>query len=294
MLLKNISVSDINVREGDYIPETVTDLAESIQENGLYSKLLLRKLSSGTDQYEVIAGGRRLLALKEAYGDDYDLPKSDYIIKDEDDFTALVDSITENVHRISLSPLQLGNAANRLKSLRKGISIKEIAKMLWTTEARTKRVMGLNEDKDAMPAAVVRELSLPEEEEPRFTDAHWDALKKTGIDLSDSHKVKDVCDYLMEHELPASKVGDVVDRFTPKETPAEGNMGPEPEQPPRDPTLVGEDMFVGVLEITPDGNVNVVDKKAGSQPFDLQYYINYAKQSNYRVQMKAKFTIKVV
>lgn len=295
MKLSQLRISDLNVREGDYVQETITDLAEAIEHNGLYSRLVLKRDPDDSEAYEVVAGGRRLLALKSIHGEDYELSPTDYVIKDQDDFNFLVDSITENVHRVSLSPIQMGNAALKMKELRKGLSVKEIAKILWTTEARAKRVMGLKDDLPVMPEAVHRELALTEEEEPRFTDAHWDALKKSGLDLAgEPHRVKEVCDYIMNNELPASKVGDVVDRFTPKETPAEGNMGPEPEAPKVDPSLVGEDMFVGILEITPEGNVNVIDKKNGSQAFDLQYYINYAKQSNYRVQVKAKFSIRVV
>lgn len=293
MKLDDIIISPLNVRNGEYLEETVSDLAENIQENGLFSKLLLRKLDE-EDKFEVLAGGRRYLALVKAYGKDYELPKSDYILKDEDDFNAIVDSITENVHRISLSPIQMSDAANKLKEKRKGLSIKEIAKIMWAPEARIKRLLVLKEDLVYIPESARQELHLSEEDEPRFTDAHWDALKKSGIDLGDSDKVKSVCDFIMDNDVPASRVADAVGRFTPKETPAEGNMGPEPEAPPADPSKIGEDVFMGILEITPEGLVNVIDKAGVLKPFDLQYYVDYAKQSSFKVSIKAKFLIKSV
>ena len=294
MKLSDIKISPLNVRNGEYVEETVADLAENIQENGLFSKLLLRKVGKGDGKYEVIAGGRRHLALIKAYGEDYELPESDYIIKDEDDFSAIVDSITENVHRIGLSPIQMSEAANMLRAAKKGISIKEIAKIMWAPEAKIKRVLVLKEDLEYIPESAKRELALSDEEEPRFTDAHWDAVKKSGLNLSDADKIQDVCDFIMNNDVPASRVADAVSRFLPKETPAEGNMGPEPEAPPADPSKIGEDVFVGILDITPEGLVNVIDKAGILKPFDLQYYVDYAKQSNFKVSIKAKFLIKSV
>lgn len=296
MKLSEICMSEFNVREGEYIQETVEDLAEAIKGNGLYSRLVLRKTKEGLQPYELISGGRRYLALKELHGGSYELPESDYILKEMDDYEALVDSICENVHRINLSPLQLGKAANKLKALKKGLSIKEIAKILWVPEARVKRVIGLQDDLCVMPSAVRDELNLTEDCEPRFTDAHWDALKKTSIDTGDEGIMRNVCDYIMENELPASKVGSVVDRFTPKEAPSAGDMmddGSAPAEKPKDPNLVGEDTFSGLLTISPTGEVQVLGKKGEVLPFDLQYYLQYAGQSNYRVAIKAKFTIKI-
>lgn len=296
MKLSDIRMSELNVREGAYIQETVDDLAEAIKGNGLYSRLVLRKTKSGPQTYELISGGRRYLALVELHGSSYDLPESDYIIKDVGDFEALVDSICENVHRINLSPLQLGRASNMLKEHKKGISVKEIAKILWVPEARVKRVIGLQDDLHVMPQSVKEELNLTEDCEPRFTDAHWDALKKTSIDTGDEGIMRSVCEYIMENELPASKVGSVVDRFTPKEAPSAGDMmddGSEKEEKKKDPNLVGEDTFSGLLTISPTGEVQVVGKKGEVLPFDMQYYLQYAGQSSYRVAIKAKFTIKV-
>ncbi len=294
MKLKNIKISALNVRNGEYIEETIADLAESIQENGLFSKLLLRKMPGSGDEYEAIAGGRRYLALVKAYGEDYDLPNTDYLVKDESDFDALVDSITENVHRINLSPLQMSDAANKLKAAKKGISTKEIAKIMWASEAKIKRVLILKEDLEYIPESVKRELAMTEEGEPNFTDAHWDAIKKSKLDLGDADKLKTVCDFIMDNDVPASRVADAVNRFLPKETPAEGNMGPEPDAPPSDPSKIGEDVFVGILDITPEGLVNVIDKSGVLKPFDIQYYADYAKQSDFKVSIKAKFLIKSV
>lgn len=296
MKLSDICMSELNVREGEYIQETVEDLASAIKTNGLYSRLVLRGTKEGVQPFELISGGRRYLALKELHGSSYELPEADYILKEMDDYDALVDSICENVHRINLSPLQLGRAANKLKTLKKGISVKDIAKILWVPEARVKRVLGLQEDLAVMPASVRDELNLTEDCEPRFTDAHWDALKKTAIDTGDEGVMRNVCEYIMENELPASKVPSVVDRFTPKEAPSAGDMmddGSEKKEKPKDPNLVGEDTFSGLLTVSPTGEVQVLSKGGEPMPFDLQYYLQYASQSSYRVAIKAKFTIKI-
>ena len=270
MNIRDLVQSPLNARQS-YIQETVTDLAECIREHGLIHPLEIHEHGDG--KYGVLAGGRRKAALLFLHGPDYELLESEYHIFKGDDFAALSIGLIDQTHCMNFSSMELGRAASLLKDNKPKISHDEIAKILWTSKARVKRVLELLKDTDILPDAVREELSVSDSEDPSFTDSHWDKLKGTALDLSDAGMVKDVCDYIMGHDVPPSKVTEVVNNLLKKQEKEAGEDGEAPakKEKPKDPNLIGEDEFNGYLSKDSDGSW-VIKGKDGDKPFDPHYY----------------------
>ena len=97
-----------NLRENNYNPRTrfddaaMADLKESIEDLGLNQSLRVRPVDeNGT--YEVIAGIRRLKALRDLYGDDHPV---ECIVSDVDDDGAQWIALAENLNREDLTPVE--------------------------------------------------------------------------------------------------------------------------------------------------------------------------------------------
>jgi ParB/RepB/Spo0J family partition protein len=265
----------------------VDDLVDSINLDGLWSKLVLRPMTNGS--YEVLSGWRRKLALTIILGEDAEFPKEYYVVKDVSDFEAIRISISENVHRVNLSPIELANAARELKTNKPKISAKEIAHILWTSEARVKRLLEMNDSLEFLPDSAVRELSTPEEMEPTFTDAHVGALMKANAFDLGSDTIKDVCEFIMTHDVPASKVKSVVDKFMPKD---EHAPAADPAEPKKADDGKMQDAYKGTLTLDSEGLIMVEGRK-GSTPLDLTYYKPFVENTTkFRVFLNAKITIK--
>ena len=101
------------IKRGKYQPrthfseESISELADSIREQGLMQPIVLRTL--GPDQYEIIAGERRWRAAKQA-----GLDKIAAVIRNVDDESALAMSLIENIQREDLNPLEEARALQRL------------------------------------------------------------------------------------------------------------------------------------------------------------------------------------
>lgn len=94
------------LRGNDYNPrgeiEDVSGLRDSIEEDGLIQSLLVRPINDG-EEFEVIAGMRRLVALGQLYDDDYPVSVE---VRDVDDQTAARLAMKENLERKNLSPME--------------------------------------------------------------------------------------------------------------------------------------------------------------------------------------------
>lgn len=202
MKLKDILISPQNVRIG-HDPDQTGSLEDSIKKYNLINKLVLRP--RGEDgKYEVVAGQRRLEALKEIKGEDSELEDTDFVILyDLDDDQAFLLSLQENQQRVALSPLELHKAAIRLN--RMGYKERDIAAALNVTAYRLKRLMTLSQSVGRLPEKAKEELSKPLEES-KFNDAHVLKMK----DVDDPEMVKDVVDFIMDHETPPKDVPSVI------------------------------------------------------------------------------------
>jgi len=194
MKLADLQVSIFNARQS-HSEEDVIDLGSSINKYGMVSKIILRKRG---DYYEVIAGGRRYMVLKQLHGEDYELPESDYILMDDlTDQEALVISIQENQQRTPLSPFDM---AQIIRKLRKDfeVSEEEILKILNINNYRYKRLLNLIKDWDEIKAPEIKEELKKPEGVSSFTDAHWERMRK----VENPDVVKDVFDWIMDKQCP--------------------------------------------------------------------------------------------
>jgi ParB/RepB/Spo0J family partition protein len=202
MKLNELVVSSCNARTmtEDNV-EDVTSLSQSIKKHKLISKLILRKNGEG---YEVIAGQRRLKALRESFGEDYELPEDEYVIMDVDDEEAYLISLSENVDRVNLSPLDLNKAYLKLNFM--GKSDKEIAEILHVTPHRLKRLATLSVDLRRMPNNAREELSKPSGES-KLNDLHWNHITTK---TEDPDIIKDTVDFILEHESSPKDVPSIL------------------------------------------------------------------------------------
>lgn len=217
MKLSDLVISKCNIRESSDEDDR-SGLVESIKNEGLISNIVLRPAEE-EGKFEVVAGQRRYLSLCDLYGEDHELDESDYVIKDDlPDDRAFMLSLVENQYRRDLSPMELCTAALWLN--KEGKSDKEAAEALNISMAKLKRVQTLKQDARRMPEEARKELTKPSKES-RFTEAHWDKLKK----VDDPDVVKDAVDYIMSHEAPARDVPGILTGIE-RQYGASGDSGP--------------------------------------------------------------------
>jgi len=88
---------------------TLTELAESIEKNGVMQPIIVRALNGQANRYEIIAGERRWRAAKIA-----GLSAIPAIVRELTDKQALELALVENVQRQDLSPLEEAQGYQRL------------------------------------------------------------------------------------------------------------------------------------------------------------------------------------
>ena len=88
--------------------KSLKPLADSIKEKGVLEPLVVRR--SGIDQYELIAGERRLRASKIA-----GLERVPVIVREADPLEMLEIALIENLHREDLNPLDEAESYQRLR-----------------------------------------------------------------------------------------------------------------------------------------------------------------------------------
>lgn len=202
MKLNEITISKFNARTvTDDNEDDLNGLSTSIKNNKLIERLILREKSKG--KFEVIAGQRRLKALRLAYGDEYELESNDYVIMNVDDDQAYMISLQENIWRREFSPLDLNRAYLYLN--KKGHKDKEISSILGVTPHRLKRLANLSTDINKMPDKVKEELSKPVSES-KINDRHWNRIREE----EDPDVMKDVVDFIIEHEVSPKDIPPVL------------------------------------------------------------------------------------
>lgn len=91
--------------------ESLNELADSIKRNGIIQPIVVREDPNNKGYYEIIAGERRWRASKIA-----DLEAVPVVIKDLSDKACLEIAIIENIQRQDISPIEEGEAYQRLKN----------------------------------------------------------------------------------------------------------------------------------------------------------------------------------
>lgn len=85
----------------EFAEEELAELASSIEENGLLQPLVVRSVPDGGEGYHLVAGERRLRAIRRLGWDDVSV-----VVRDVEDRTLLVLALVENLQREELSPLE--------------------------------------------------------------------------------------------------------------------------------------------------------------------------------------------
>lgn len=133
-------------------PESLTDLVNSIREQGIVEPIVVAKTPAG---YQIIAGERRWRAAR-ILG----LAKVPVVIKETTPQGMLEMSIVENVQREDLNPIERAQAYKRLID-EFGISVTEVAKRVGKSLpyiSNTIRLLTLPDAiKDALAAGVITE-----------------------------------------------------------------------------------------------------------------------------------------
>jgi ParB family transcriptional regulator, chromosome partitioning protein len=137
---------------GVILQESLTDLVESIREQGILEPIVVAKTPAG---FQIIAGERRWRAAK-ILG----LPKVPVVIKETTPQGMLEMSIVENVQREDLNPIEKALAYKRLID-EFGLGTNEVAKRVGKsapTISNTIRLLSLPDAiKDALVAGVITE-----------------------------------------------------------------------------------------------------------------------------------------
>src|SRR5258708_7479584 len=149
--VSNLQANRLQPR-GIISPDSLTDLVESIREQGILEPLVVAKTPAG---YQLIAGERRLKAAK-ILG----LIKVPVVIKITTPQGMLEMSIVENVQREELNPIEKALAYKRLID-EFGLSTNEVAKRVGKSApaiSNTIRLLSLPDAiKDALVAGVIME-----------------------------------------------------------------------------------------------------------------------------------------
>lgn len=124
----------------DFDEEELAELAASIQENGLLQPLVVRPAPQGQKRYELVAGERRLRAVRTLGWTD-----APVLVREVDDETLLVLALVENLQREALNPLEEAEGYRTLSD-QFGMTQAEIARAVGknrSTVANLLRLLGL-------------------------------------------------------------------------------------------------------------------------------------------------------
>jgi ParB/RepB/Spo0J family partition protein len=281
MKIGELVISSCNARTIIEDDGDIGALSSSIKKHQLISKLILRKNLDGI--YEVVAGQRRLKALKEAFGDEHELPIDEYIVIDSDDEEAYLISLNENINRKDLCPIDLNRAYLKLNS--RGYKDKEISDILHVSPHRLKRLAALSADMGRIPEPAKVELSKPASES-KFNDLHWSHISEK---TDDPDVIKDTVDFILEHETSAKDVPTVLksieknykqDNIDPDATGSSGSKGilddePVNTTPTVDSPIDYEHKGELVLEIHDGIETLKVIGKDEDQEVPMAHYLEY-------------------
>ncbi|NQY97510.1 MAG: ParB/RepB/Spo0J family partition protein [Henriciella sp.] len=136
--LNELKVSTLNMRHGRRKPD-ISDILPSIRTHGVRQSLLVR---AEGDKYGVIAGRRRLFALKQVAketGKDVRVPC--IVMKSASEAEAIEASLIENVARMPATEMEQYTSFNQLHQT--GRTVDEIADYYGITPLTVKRVLAL-------------------------------------------------------------------------------------------------------------------------------------------------------
>jgi ParB family chromosome partitioning protein len=224
----------------DFREEELSELAESLKNNGLVQPPTVRK--NGEGRYELIAGERRLRAAQLA-----GWKKIQVVLMDVDDQTAAVMTATENIQREDLNPIEeavsykilqdkfnltqadvaekvgkgRATVANAVRLLELPDEVKSLVQTRLLSVGHAKVLLGLESEKDRILLArdCVNDQLTVRALEKKITRLHKPvAERQHGTpDLPDSY-VRNLCDKMKKHLGCAVRVTSGVTHASGKHT----------------------------------------------------------------------------
>src|SRR5580658_7109520 len=142
VVLSKLHPNRMNPRWVKAKPEAHRRLVASLRAYGLLEPLVVRPMPDQSSEYQVIAGNRRLAALRQIHRNSKDDPKISCEVRDVDDSTAGALSLSENFVREAMHPLDEAEAfANLAANEAKGVEA--IASEFGVTERYVRQRMKL-------------------------------------------------------------------------------------------------------------------------------------------------------
>lgn len=130
----DVELESIRVREANRPSEKITELATSIEHNGLLNRVLLRSVGPG--RFELIAGHRRMRAYEELALTSIPAKVYQCTAEEAEDLAEI-----DNLQRVDLTPIQEGEAYQRM--LERAGDVAELARRVGRTETHVRQRMRL-------------------------------------------------------------------------------------------------------------------------------------------------------
>ncbi len=186
----------------NYSQEKITELASSIQEQGVLQPILVRQNSD--KEYEIIAGERRWRASLEA-----GLTTVPALIKEFQDQEVLAIALIENLQREDLNPMEQAFALQKLQD-ELGVSQDQLATKIGKSRPQLTNLLRL--------------IKLPQKvqdliESSEITSGHARAL----LSIKDEELMIKICDKIIKKELSVRQTEELVKNYTTQENKVRGN-----------------------------------------------------------------------
>jgi ParB family chromosome partitioning protein len=142
VVLSKLHPNRMNPRWVKAKPEAHRRLVASLRAYGLLEPLVVRPMPNQSSEYQVIAGNRRLAALRQIHRNSKDDPKISCEVRDVDDSTAGALSLSENFVREAMHPLDEAEAFAKLAA-DEAKGVEAIASEFGVTERYVRQRMKL-------------------------------------------------------------------------------------------------------------------------------------------------------
>jgi PRTRC genetic system ParB family protein len=136
-------------------PAKMAEMIESVRLQGVLQPVIVRPLDDGS--HELVAGGRRYRAAKEARGDDYPMP---VVVKQLTDTEARSIALVENIQRDDMAPSEEAVAAAEFVGLCKGDRDEAALQLGWNRQKLDSRLALMNCSSAVLDALNTRTIKL--------------------------------------------------------------------------------------------------------------------------------------
>lgn len=164
----------------------MAEMIESVRTQGVIQPVLVRPLEDGS--HELVAGGRRVRAAREAHGEDYAMP---VVVREMDEFEARSLALIENIQRDDMAPSEEAVAAAEIVGMCQGDRDEAARQLGWTRAMLDSRLALMNCSASVLEALNTRTIKLGHAELfAAFTKEQQDKL--LPVIVKEGHTVADL------------------------------------------------------------------------------------------------------